>query len=88
MSLVPNKSHQLVRDVHGLIGIVGDAQLNQKIGEAHDAQSDLSGSRRPCLDRCQGETGSIEHIVEEANRQRNQVLELFIVDAARTSVCG
>lgn len=88
MGLLPKKSHQLIRDAQSIIGIVWDTQLDQKISEAHDAQSDLSGSHRPGLDRCQWETGSIKHIVKEANRQWNQVPELFIVDAARAPVCG
>ena len=88
VGLSANKSHQLIRDVQGVIGIVRNIQLNEKISKPHDAQPDLSGAFRPGFDRCQRETGSIEYIVEKANRHRNEVAESFVVDAARTSMRG
>lgn len=86
MSLLANKSHQLIRDVQRVIGIVRDPQLNQQISKSHDTEPNLSGAFGPGLDRGQRETGSLEHIIEKANRQLNDVFESFVVDAARASM--
>lgn len=85
---LPNKSHQLIGDVQRVVGIVWNTELNEKVGKSHDAEPDFSGTFRPRLDGCQGVTGSIEHIVEKADRQRNNVSELFVVDSACASMCG
>ncbi len=50
MGLLPNKSHQLICDLQGVVGIIRDAQLDQKISKPHDAEPDLSGAFRPRLD--------------------------------------
>ena len=86
VSLLTDKSHQLIRDVQRVIGIVRDPHLNQQICKSHDTQPNLPGAFGPGLDRCQWESGSVEHIIEKANRQLYDVSESFVVDAARASM--
>ena len=81
-----NKSHELIGNLKGLVGFIHNAELNQQIGEAHDAETDLLCLFGMGLDRRQRKTGSIERIIEEPNCERNDGCKPIIVDCHTAAV--
>jgi len=42
LRLFVHELHDLARQPHGLVGVVGDGEPEQQVGETHDAQADLA----------------------------------------------
>lgn len=87
VSMQSDKSHQLIGDLQGFVGIVRNTEPNQDIGEAHDAKTDLSGLFGMTFNRCEREQGPIEYVVEESNCQRNDSCQPLIVDGDSAALC-
>lgn len=82
-----DKSHQLIGDLQGFVGVVRNTEPNQDIGEAHDAETDLSGPFGMTFNRGEREESSIEHVIEKPNCQRNDGCQPLIVNGDSIALC-
>ena len=80
VAAVVDEAHQVLRQVHALVGIIGDAQIQQQVGKAHDAQADLPGGAGDLSDLLQRVVVHIDDIVQEVDRQGDGVPQQLIVD--------
>lgn len=79
--------HQLVRQLHRLVRIVGDAELKEHVRPAHDTQADLAGLLGGEIDLLERIAVGVDDIVQEMHRFFNRVPQFFPVDL-RPSVPG
>jgi hypothetical protein len=77
-----DEGHDLFGHGHRLLGVVGDAQLEEHIGEAHDAQADFPGLFGVLLDDFQGEAVGVDDVVQEVHRGVHQGGQGRVVDGA------
>ena len=75
-----DEAHQMFRQIHALVGIVGDAQIEQHIGKAHNAQTDLTGGTGDLSNFFQRIVIDVDDVIQEVHRQRDGVAQLLIVD--------
>ena len=71
--------HDLLGQGQGLFGVVGDAHLEEQIGEAHHAQSHLAVALHHVMDGLQGEPGHVDGVVQEAHGGPDHVLQLLVI---------
>ena len=75
-----DEAHQLVRQLHRLVGIIRDAQIQQHIRPPHDAQADFPGLLGGEIDLRQGVLVGVDDIVQEMDRSADGVRQLIPVD--------
>jgi hypothetical protein len=81
--LVVYELHHLLGEGEALLGVVGDAELDQEVGEAHDAQPDPPVSPAHLVDLGQGVVVHLDDVVEEADRRMYRLAQVVPVYVAR-----
>ena len=68
-----------------LLGVVGNAQLDEQVGEAHDAQTDAADALRQLGDLRQRILVGVDHVLEEMGREVDHLPQAVPVDLRRPS---
>jgi hypothetical protein len=78
--LVVDEGHEPLGQLDGLLAVVGDAQDEQEVGPAHDAQADPPVGLHGGVDRRQRVGIHLDHVVEKADGQADDPLHLLPID--------
>ena len=82
MAFLVDEAHHLVGQPDGLVGVVGDAQLDQHVGPAHDPQADLAVALGHLADLGQRIPVHVDDVVEEVDGGPGDPAQPVPVDAA------
>ena len=81
MGFFLNEAHDLFRRFKGFLGIVGDSQLKQHVGKAHDAQSDFSISSHHLSDFRKRISGHFQGIVQKAHTVMDHLPQRSVIES-------
>ena len=81
--LVVHELHHPLGEGEALVGVVGDAELDQEVGEAHDPEPDAPVAPAHPVDLVQRVVVLLDHVVQEADRGVYRLPQLVPVDLAR-----
>jgi hypothetical protein len=82
VGVVAHGFHGLVGELHGLLRGIGNAQLVQRVLEAHDTQTHRAVAQVGVARLLDGVVVDVDHVVEHAHRRGDGALELVLVDLA------
>ena len=68
-------SMTLAAELHALVRVVRDAEPNERVGEAHDAEADAADALRERVDLGQRVLVDVDDVVEEVRRERDVARE-------------
>ena len=69
-----DEAHDAFGQGDARLGIIGDAQLEEEVGKAHDAQADLAVAAHGLVDALQREARGVDDVVQEAHGQVHHLL--------------
>ena len=80
------KLHDVFGDLQRFLGVVGNAEHDEHIGKAHDAQADFARLLGHFLDLRQGEFVDIDDVIQEPDGGLDRLRQLGIVDLVCVAV--
>ncbi len=80
--------HELAGQPHRLVGVVGDAEPEEQVGEAHDAQADLAVAAAHFGDLRQRVVVDVDDVVQEAHGRLDDAPQAAVVDVAVVAHAG
>jgi hypothetical protein len=83
-----DKPHDLLGHGQGLLAVIGNCQLKQQIGKAHDPQTDLPVPLDHAIDGRQWIAGHIDRIVQKVHRRPDSLLQGRVIDLRAFVRCG
>ena len=84
--LVAHELHDALGQIHGGLGVVSDAELEEQVGPAHDAQADLAVLADHLGDLGQRVDRGVDDVVEKANREMDDAAQLVPVNLGIVAV--
>ena len=81
-----DEAHDALGQGDARLGIIGDAQLEEQVGKAHDAQADLAVAAHGLVDAFQREARGVDDVVQEAHGQMHHLLQAVPVDTGRGGI--
>ena len=88
LRLLVDEVHDLAGQVHGLVGVVGDAEPEEQVGEAHDAQADLAVAAGHLGDLRQRVVVDVDDVVQEAHGGLDDAPQAAVVEVAVVAHAG
>ena len=79
-AFVGDELHDRFAGPDRLFGVVGNAQLEQHVGEAHDAQADLAVRPGHLADLLEGIAVHVDDVVQEVDGLPHGVPQLAVID--------
>ena len=70
---------------HALVRVVRDAELDEEVGQAHDAEADPADALRQLGDLGQRILVGVDHVLEEVGREMDHLAQRVPVDLRRPS---
>src|SRR3569623_1597155 len=79
--VIRNGLHAGIRELHRLLGLVGDVEAVKRVLEAHHAEADRAMTQIGLARLRHGEKEEVDHVVEHTHRGADGLLELREIEA-------